>query len=60
MDITGLNGKPSETTYRLRIDAEDNYHPKYGNILFILHGDNVNGYFLSLYYPSELTAWWAK
>jgi hypothetical protein len=54
MNLTGLKGNPDNKSYRLRFDCDDNDHPEYGNILFVLHGDPVEGFFLSLYYPSEL------
>jgi hypothetical protein len=58
MPLTGLKGNPGLGTYRLRFDCGEYNDPKNGNLLFILHGDASNGYFLSVYYAAELPAWW--
>jgi hypothetical protein len=53
MDLTGLAGDPTLAGFRLRADCDDNNATANGNILFIIHGDHTNGFFLSLYYPGE-------
>lgn len=51
LDIpSNIDGTP------IRLDSSDYVDPLYGNLLFVLHGSSTNGYFLSVYFPSE-TPW---
>ncbi len=40
----------------VRIDSNDYIDPIYGNLLYILHGDSTDWYYLSIYFPEE-TPW---
>jgi murein DD-endopeptidase MepM/ murein hydrolase activator NlpD len=38
----------------IRMDANDWVDPTYGNLIFVLHGDGIAGYYMSIFFPSEL------
>jgi hypothetical protein len=48
VDLTVIIGPP------LKFDCDDYIHPTYGNMVFVIHGDDTVGYFLSIYFPGEL------
>ena len=49
MDITGLTGPLN------KMDSGDWLDPTDGNMLFILHGDDTEGFYLSIFRESELS-----
>jgi hypothetical protein len=38
----------------IRIDSSDYVDPVYGNMIYVLHGDSTDWYYLSIYFDSEL------
>ena len=38
----------------LRVECGDYVDPTYGNYLIVLHGDDTDGYFMSVFFPDEL------
>ena len=37
-----------------KIDCSDYMHPTYGNPLVVMHGDEIDGYYMSIFFPDEL------
>jgi hypothetical protein len=48
LDLTEIIGPP------IKFDCSDFEHPQYGNLLCIIHGDDTDGYFLSIYFEDEI------
>ncbi len=57
MPVTSLGGMDLDDEIvppAIKFDCGDFSDPLYGNYLAIIHGDDVDGYYLSIYFPDEL------
>jgi hypothetical protein len=50
----GINLPDDYSATPIKLDSSDWIDPLNGNLLFVLHGDSSNGYFLSIYYEDEV------